>query len=49
MNLIESKSNVMMGKPVIGSEYAKEVKFFERIPEYSTSKTIESIVIGGNL
>ena len=38
-----------MGKPVIGSEYAKEVKFFERIPEYSTSKTIESIVIGGNL
>lgn len=38
-----------MGKPVIGSEYAKEVKFFERIPEYSTSKTIESIVIGGNM
>jgi len=38
-----------IGKPVIGSEYAKEVKFFERIPEYSTSKTIESIVIGGNL
>ena len=32
-----------MEKPVIGSEYAKEVKFFERIPEYSTSKTIESI------
>lgn len=38
-----------MGKPVIGSEYAKEVKFFKRIPEYSTSKTIESIVIGGNM
>jgi len=38
-----------IGKPVIGSEYAKEVKFFERIPEYSTSKTIESIVIGGNV
>ena len=32
-----------MEKPVIGSEYAKEVKFFERIPKYSTSKTIESI------
>jgi len=32
-----------MKKPVIGSEYAKEVKFFERIPKYSTSKTIESI------
>jgi D-beta-D-heptose 7-phosphate kinase/D-beta-D-heptose 1-phosphate adenosyltransferase len=38
-----------IGKPVIGSEHAKEVKFFERIPEYSTSKTIESIVIGGNV
>ena len=38
-----------MGKSVIGSEHAKEVKFFERIPEYSTSKTIESIVIGGNM
>lgn len=32
-----------MGKPVIGSEHAKEVKFFKRIPKYSTSKTIESI------
>jgi D-beta-D-heptose 7-phosphate kinase/D-beta-D-heptose 1-phosphate adenosyltransferase len=38
-----------VGKLVIGSEHAKEVKFFERIPEYSTSKTIESIVIGGNV
>ena len=31
-------------KKVIGSEYAKEVKFFKRIPEYSTTKTIERIV-----
>jgi D-beta-D-heptose 7-phosphate kinase/D-beta-D-heptose 1-phosphate adenosyltransferase len=38
-----------MGKSVIGSEHAKEVKFFERIPEYSTSKTIESIVVGRNM
>jgi rfaE bifunctional protein nucleotidyltransferase chain/domain len=38
-----------IGKPVIGSEYAKELKFFERIPQYSTSKTIECIVVGGNM
>jgi D-beta-D-heptose 7-phosphate kinase/D-beta-D-heptose 1-phosphate adenosyltransferase len=30
-------------KRVIGSEYAKEVRFFERIQEFSTTKTIESI------
>ena len=26
-----------MGKKIVGSEYAKEVKFFERIPGYSTT------------
>lgn len=31
-------------KKVIGSEYAKEVKFFERIQEFSTTKTIENII-----
>lgn len=31
-------------KKVIGSNYAKEVRFFERLPEYSTTKTIQSIV-----
>ena len=31
------------GKPVVGSEYAKEVKFFERIDGYSTTKIIQSI------
>jgi rfaE bifunctional protein nucleotidyltransferase chain/domain len=36
-------------KNVIGSKYAKCVKFFERISEYSTTKTIESIVNRGNL
>lgn len=30
-------------KKVIGSEYAKEVKFFERIHGYSTTDTIQSI------
>jgi rfaE bifunctional protein nucleotidyltransferase chain/domain len=30
-------------KKVIGSEYVKEVRFFERIQEFSTTKTIENI------
>jgi D-beta-D-heptose 7-phosphate kinase/D-beta-D-heptose 1-phosphate adenosyltransferase len=32
------------GKTVIGSEYAKEVKFFDRIGDESTTKTIESFL-----
>jgi len=31
-------------KPVIGSQYAKELKFFDRIDEYSSTKIIQSIV-----
>ena len=31
-------------KPVIGSQYAKELKFFDRIDEYSSTKTIQSII-----
>jgi D-beta-D-heptose 7-phosphate kinase/D-beta-D-heptose 1-phosphate adenosyltransferase len=31
------------GKRVIGSEYAKTLKYYKRIDEYSTSKIIESI------
>lgn len=33
-------------KPVIGSEYAKKLIFFDRIEEYSTTKTIQSIIAG---
>jgi rfaE bifunctional protein nucleotidyltransferase chain/domain len=36
-------------KPVIGSQYAKELKFFDRIDGYSTTKTIEHIIAGRNL
>lgn len=36
-------------KKVIGSEYAKEVKFFERIPNYSTTETISCITLGRNM
>jgi len=28
------------GRTVVGQEYAKEVKFFKRIPQYSTTKVI---------
>lgn len=29
------------GKEVVGSQYAKEVRFFDRIGSYSTTKTIQ--------
>lgn len=29
------------GKTVVGSDYAKEVRFFDRIPGYSTTEAIE--------
>jgi len=32
------------GKQIIGSEYAKEINFFKRIQEFSTTKTIENII-----
>ena len=31
------------GKPVIGSEFAKELIYFKRIDEYSTTKIISDI------
>jgi D-glycero-beta-D-manno-heptose 1-phosphate adenylyltransferase len=31
------------GKEVVGSDYAKEVRFFDRVRDYSTSNIIESI------
>ena len=32
------------GKSVIGSYYASELRFFERIGDYATTKTIENII-----
>ncbi|HMG82289.1 MAG TPA: adenylyltransferase/cytidyltransferase family protein [Ferruginibacter sp.] len=32
------------GKPVIGSQFAKELKFYDRIENYSTTATIQSII-----
>ena len=31
---------------VIGSEHAHKIEFFKRMEEYSTTKTIENIIIG---
>ena len=30
------------GKPIVGSEHAKEVKYFERVDGYSTTKFVEN-------
>ena len=35
------------GKEVVGAEYAKQIVFFDRINEYSTTKTIQSIINRG--
>jgi rfaE bifunctional protein nucleotidyltransferase chain/domain len=32
------------GKPVIGSQFAKELKFYDRIENYSTTTTIQTII-----
>lgn len=32
------------GKPVIGSQYAKRLIFFDRIGDYATTKTIQNII-----
>ena len=35
------------GKTIIGSYYAAELKFFDRIEEYATTKTIQCIIDRG--
>lgn len=49
-HLLESVSPDIMvvgsdwkGKEVVGSQYAKEVRFFDRLGDYSTSRTIQGI------
>ena len=32
------------GKPIVGSAHAGEVKYFDRLEEYSTTKIIQSII-----
>jgi D-beta-D-heptose 7-phosphate kinase/D-beta-D-heptose 1-phosphate adenosyltransferase len=38
------KGSDYKGKEIIGAEYCKEIKFYERIQQYSTSKSIQYIV-----
>ena len=35
------------GKPIIGAQYAKELKFFDRVGDYASSKTIQCIIDRG--
>lgn len=37
------------GKEVVGSQYAKELRFFDRIEDYSTTKIVEDIIDRGKL
>lgn len=49
-NLIDSiRPDIMIvgsdwkGKEIVGSQYAKEVRFYDRVGDYSTTKTIKGI------
>ena len=35
------------GKPIVGGQYAKRIEYFERIIEYSSTKTIQDIINRG--
>jgi D-beta-D-heptose 7-phosphate kinase/D-beta-D-heptose 1-phosphate adenosyltransferase len=37
------KGSDYQGRPIIGSEYCKEIKFYERIEKYSTTEIIQRI------
>lgn len=38
------KGSDYRNKPIVGQEYCGQVVFFERLDEYSTTKTIQSII-----
>ena len=38
------KGSDYVGKPIVGAEYCKEIKFFNRINEYSTTNKIQHII-----
>ena len=50
VELIKNHCDIMVkgsdyrGRPIIGEEYCKEVKFYERIEKYSTTDTIQRII-----
>lgn len=38
------KGSDYRGKPIIGSEYCKEIKFYDRLKSYSTTNFIQNII-----
>ena len=38
------KGSDWKGKPIVGEEYCKKIEYYDRIEEYSTTKTIQRIV-----
>jgi len=41
------KGSDYRGKPIIGAEYCKEIKFYDRFKNYSTTNTIQDIISRG--
>lgn len=41
------KGSDYLGKPILGSEYCKEIKFYDRFKDYSTTNTIQDIISRG--
>jgi rfaE bifunctional protein nucleotidyltransferase chain/domain len=41
------KGSDYQGRPIIGAEYCKEIKFYDRVEPYSTTKTIQNITHRG--
>jgi D-beta-D-heptose 7-phosphate kinase/D-beta-D-heptose 1-phosphate adenosyltransferase len=38
------KGSDYQGKPIIGSEFCKEIKFYDRLEKYSTTSKIQDII-----
>jgi D-beta-D-heptose 7-phosphate kinase/D-beta-D-heptose 1-phosphate adenosyltransferase len=41
------KGSDYRGKPIIGAEFCKEIKFYERLEQYSTTSKIQDIISRG--
>jgi D-beta-D-heptose 7-phosphate kinase/D-beta-D-heptose 1-phosphate adenosyltransferase len=41
------KGSDYQGKPIIGAEYCKEIKFYDRFKHYSTTNKIKNIIARG--
>ena len=41
------KGSDYRGKPIIGEEYCKEIKFYDRLDKYSTTNKIQDIINRG--